>query len=198
MLSNVGAGGSAPAASSAPAAAAAGGDAPAAEKAVEKVEEKEESDDDMVSLSFTSLFDEVRRVGGSVLIVLRNDRVSGSSINQPIHWKLIKCAIHLRFTVVPRRTSNGDSERCMIDRGRVERLRQIVDSAKRIQGETQIDCFSHQRGAAHCETPFWCIQSTDSRKSKRDQEFESRFRSSSPPICSVSRFVRCSSQYSRP
>lgn len=48
LLSNVGAGGGAPAAGSAPAAGGAGGAAPEAEKKEEKVEEKEESDDDMV------------------------------------------------------------------------------------------------------------------------------------------------------
>ncbi|TFL00430.1 60s acidic ribosomal protein-domain-containing protein [Pterulicium gracile] len=47
LLSNVGAGGGAPAAGSAPAAGGAGGAAPEAEKKEEKVEEKEESDDDM-------------------------------------------------------------------------------------------------------------------------------------------------------
>lgn len=53
LLSNVGAGGGAPATGAAPAAAG-GAAAPAAEeKKEEKVEEKEESDDDMVSLVFS-------------------------------------------------------------------------------------------------------------------------------------------------
>ena len=119
MLSNVGAGGSAPAASSAPAAAAAGGDAPAAEKAVEKVEEKEESDDDMVSFSLSTtnppLSLDARKAlrivppADLILTTARYCRVSGSSINQPIYWKLISCAIHLRFTV--RRTGlHGESD----------------------------------------------------------------------------------------
>ncbi|KZP07836.1 ribosomal protein 60S [Athelia psychrophila] len=47
LLSNVGAGGGAPATGAAPAAAAGGAAAAEAPKAEEKVEEKEESDDDM-------------------------------------------------------------------------------------------------------------------------------------------------------